>query len=95
MIKSCRQHASWQAPRVKGHSLASIFPPAALPSAILTLRFTPYLRGIDCNDRSIGYPYRRDTISHGTMAAVTIICSIVIVSPPGVSARSAHGSAAL
>lgn len=85
MIKSCHQHASWQAPRVKGHSLASIFPPAALPSVILTLRFTPHLRGIDCNDQSISYPYRRDTISHGTMAAVTIICSIVIVSPPPAS----------
>lgn len=52
---------------------------AALPSVILTLRFTPHLRGIDCNDQSISYPYRRDTISHGTMAAVTIICSIVII----------------
>ncbi|CAI5696086.1 phospholipid phosphatase 2 [Oreochromis niloticus] len=52
---------------------------AALPSAILTLKFKPYQRGIDCNDQSIRYPYRRDTISHGTMAAVTISCSIVII----------------
>ncbi|XP_028252015.1 phospholipid phosphatase 2 [Parambassis ranga] len=52
---------------------------AALPSAILTLKFTPYQRGIYCDDRSISYPYRRDTISHGTMAAVTITCSIVII----------------
>lgn len=52
---------------------------AALPSAILTLRFSPYQRGIDCNDKSISYPYRRDTISHGSMAAVTITCSIVII----------------
>ncbi|XP_038584987.1 phospholipid phosphatase 2 [Micropterus salmoides] len=52
---------------------------AALPSAILTLMFSPYQRGIYCNDESISYPYRRDTISHGTMAAVTIICSIVII----------------
>lgn len=43
--------------------------------------FRPYQRGIYCNDESISYPYRKDTISHGTMAAVTIICSIVIVSP--------------
>ncbi|XP_068607871.1 phospholipid phosphatase 2-like [Brachionichthys hirsutus] len=52
---------------------------AALPSAILTLMFTPYQRGIYCDDQSIRYPYRRDTISHGTMAAVTITCSIVII----------------
>lgn len=52
---------------------------AALPSAILTLMFSPYQRGIYCDDKSISYPYKRDTISHGTMAAVTIICSIVII----------------
>ncbi|XP_068194355.1 phospholipid phosphatase 2-like [Antennarius striatus] len=52
---------------------------AALPSAILTLMFTPYQRGIYCDDKSIRYPYRRDTISHGTMAAVTISCSIIII----------------
>lgn len=57
-----------------------LVPPAGLPSAILTLRFSPYQRGIYCDDQSISYPYRRDTISHGTMAAVTITCSIVIVS---------------
>ncbi len=59
----------------------SLPPPAALPSAILTLMFSPYQRGIYCDDKSISYPYRRDTISHGGMAAVTITCSIVIVSP--------------
>lgn len=42
--------------------------------------FSPYQRGIYCDDESINYPYRRDTISHGGMAAVTITCSIVIVS---------------
>lgn len=42
--------------------------------------FSPYQRGIYCDDKSISYPYRRDTISHGGMAAVTITCSIVIVS---------------
>ncbi|XP_013879012.1 lipid phosphate phosphohydrolase 2 [Austrofundulus limnaeus] len=52
---------------------------AALPSAILTLRFKPYHRGIHCDDESISYPYRRDTITHGTMAAVTITCSLVII----------------
>lgn len=68
--------------RPKTDSLSScLVPPAALPSAILTLRFSPHQRGIYCDDQSINYPYRRDTISHGTMAAVTITCSIVIVSP--------------
>lgn len=52
---------------------------AALPSAILTLTFSPYQRGIDCDDMSISYPYKRATISHGGMAAVTIPCSIVII----------------
>ncbi|XP_015254958.1 PREDICTED: lipid phosphate phosphohydrolase 2 isoform X1 [Cyprinodon variegatus] len=52
---------------------------AALPSAILTLKFTPFKRGIYCNDESINYPYKKDTISHGTMAAVTIGCSMVII----------------
>ncbi|XP_022066839.1 phospholipid phosphatase 2 [Acanthochromis polyacanthus] len=52
---------------------------AALPSGILTLMFSPYQRGIYCDDKTISYPYRRDTISHGAMAAVTITCSIVII----------------
>ncbi|CAG5866637.1 phospholipid phosphatase 2-like [Menidia menidia] len=52
---------------------------AALPSAILTLVFQPYQRGIYCDDKSISYTYRRDTISHGAMAAVTITCSMVII----------------
>ncbi|XP_029612668.1 phospholipid phosphatase 2 [Salmo trutta] len=52
---------------------------AALPSAVLTLMFSPYQRGIYCDDESIRYPYRRDTISHRAMAAVTITSSIVII----------------
>lgn len=54
---------------------------AALPSIILTAMFSPYQRGIYCDDKSISYPYRRDTISHAGIAAVTITCSIFIVSP--------------
>ncbi|XP_064826729.1 phospholipid phosphatase 2-like [Oncorhynchus masou masou] len=52
---------------------------AALPSAVLTLMYSPYQRGIYCDDESIRYPYRRDTISHRAMAAVTIPSSIVII----------------
>ncbi|XP_062325815.1 phospholipid phosphatase 2-like [Osmerus eperlanus] len=51
----------------------------ALPSAILTIMFQPYLRGIDCEDKSISYPFRQATISHGTMAAVTISSSLIII----------------
>lgn len=60
---------------------------AALPSAILTLNFSPYQRDIFCNDQTIKYPYKKDTISHGTMAAVTITCSIVIVRPAHLSVQ--------
>lgn len=72
--------ASWQAPRSNVTPFPPSCPTAGLPSLILTLRFTPHQRGIYCDDQSISYPYRRDTISYATMAAVTIICSIVIVS---------------
>ncbi len=41
----------------------------------------PYQRGIYCQDESISYPLRPDTISHVTMAVVTITCTIIIVSP--------------
>ncbi|KAL1021982.1 hypothetical protein UPYG_G00020720 [Umbra pygmaea] len=52
---------------------------AALPSAILTLLFSPYQRGIYCDDESIKYPYRRSTVSHRAMAAVTLTSSVVII----------------
>ncbi|KAJ8274141.1 hypothetical protein COCON_G00087660 [Conger conger] len=54
-------------------------PAAALPSVILTVIFSPYQRGIYCDDESISYPYRRDTITHATMAAVTISFSVIII----------------
>ncbi|XP_036412403.1 phospholipid phosphatase 2 [Colossoma macropomum] len=52
---------------------------AAMPCMILTLMFKPYQRGVYCDDESIRYPYKSDTISHGMMAAVTIPCSIIII----------------
>ncbi|XP_017351540.2 phospholipid phosphatase 2 [Ictalurus punctatus] len=52
---------------------------AALPFVIMTIMFQPYQRGVNCSDQSIRYPYKSDTISHSMMAAVTIICSIVII----------------
>lgn len=54
--------------------------------------FSPYQRGIYCDDTSISYPYKRDTISHGSMAAVTITCSIVIVSVSAVPPTSMPGN---
>lgn len=53
--------------------------------------FSPYQRGIYCDDTSISYPYKRDTISHGSMAAVTITCSIVIVSVSQTSTSLMNG----
>ncbi|XP_077697925.1 phospholipid phosphatase 2 isoform X1 [Eretmochelys imbricata] len=53
---------------------------ASLPFVILTLVNSPYKRGFYCNDDSIRYPYRPDTITHGLMAGVTITCTVLIVS---------------
>ncbi|KAK3513713.1 hypothetical protein QTP70_028765 [Hemibagrus guttatus] len=50
-----------------------------MPFIIMTIMFTPYIRGVYCDDESIRYPYKSDTISHGMMAAVTITCTIVII----------------
>ncbi|XP_031418823.1 phospholipid phosphatase 2 [Clupea harengus] len=52
---------------------------AAMPFLIMTIVFRPYQRGIYCDDESIRYPYKSDTISHGMMAAITISCSIIII----------------
>ncbi|KAF7663079.1 hypothetical protein LDENG_00218870 [Lucifuga dentata] len=53
---------------------------AALPFIIMNIVFKPYQRGIYCNDESIMYPLKPDTITHGLMAAVTISCTVVIIS---------------
>lgn len=52
---------------------------AALPFVILTLVNSPYKRGFYCNDDSIRYPYKADTITHGLMAGVTITSTVLIV----------------
>ncbi|MCI4390845.1 hypothetical protein PGIGA_G00127570 [Pangasianodon gigas] len=52
---------------------------AALPFLLMTVIYRPYQRGVYCDDESIRYPYKSDTISHGMMAAVTITCSIIII----------------
>ncbi|TKS74553.1 Phospholipid phosphatase 2 [Collichthys lucidus] len=53
---------------------------AALPFIIMTIVFKPYQRGIYCDDESIMYPIKPDTITHGMLAAVTISCTVIIIS---------------
>ncbi|KAM6466246.1 phospholipid phosphatase 2 [Liasis olivaceus] len=53
---------------------------ASLPFAILSLVNSPYKRGFYCDDTSIHYPYKSDTITHGVMAGVTISCTVLIIS---------------
>lgn len=57
-----------------------LFAAAALPFIIMTIVFKPYQRGVYCDDESIMYPLRPDTITHGMLAAVTISCTVIIVS---------------
>uniref|UniRef100_A0A3Q2QAE6 Phospholipid phosphatase 2b n=1 Tax=Fundulus heteroclitus TaxID=8078 RepID=A0A3Q2QAE6_FUNHE len=56
-----------------------VFISAALPSIILTMRFKPYQRGIYCDDESIMYPVKSDTITRSMIAAVTICCTVIII----------------
>ncbi|XP_069551193.1 phospholipid phosphatase 2b [Brachyistius frenatus] len=53
---------------------------AALPFIIMTVVFKPYQREIYCDDESIMYPLQPDTITHGMLAAVTISCTVIIIS---------------
>ncbi|KAK2907019.1 hypothetical protein Q8A67_006004 [Cirrhinus molitorella] len=53
---------------------------ASLPFVIMNIMSKPYERGIYCPDESISYPVREDTITHVTLAVVTITCTIIIIS---------------
>ncbi|XP_068176313.1 phospholipid phosphatase 2b [Antennarius striatus] len=53
---------------------------AALPFIVMNIIFKPYERGVYCDDESIMYPIKPDTITHGLLAAVTISCTVVIIS---------------
>lgn len=55
--------------------------------------YKPYQRGIYCDDESIKYPLKPDTITHGMLAAVTISCTVVIVSVAGFFYFSSHALA--
>lgn len=53
---------------------------AGLPFAILTSRHTPFQRGIFCNDESIKYPYKEDTIPYALLGGIIIpFCIIVMI----------------
>ncbi|XP_056615868.1 phospholipid phosphatase 2b [Triplophysa dalaica] len=53
---------------------------ASLPFVIMNIAGRPYERGIYCQDESIGYPLRPDTITHVTLAVVSITCTVIIIS---------------
>ncbi|KAK7824074.1 hypothetical protein U0070_019760, partial [Myodes glareolus] len=50
-----------------------------LPFAILTSRHTPFQRGVFCNDESIKYPYREDTIPYALLGGIIIPFSIIVM----------------
>uniref|UniRef100_A0A0F7YZV4 Phospholipid phosphatase 1 n=1 Tax=Micrurus fulvius TaxID=8637 RepID=A0A0F7YZV4_MICFL len=52
---------------------------AALPFAILTTRGDPFKRGLFCNDESIQYPYKDDTISYQLLAGIIIPLDIIVI----------------
>uniref|UniRef100_A0A3B4FCF2 Phospholipid phosphatase 1 n=1 Tax=Pundamilia nyererei TaxID=303518 RepID=A0A3B4FCF2_9CICH len=70
---------------------------AGLPFAILTLRHSPFHRGFFCNDDSIKYPYKDDTISYqllgGVMIPVTMIVGeCLLVHLNRIKSKSSFGS---
>ncbi|XP_029433090.1 phospholipid phosphatase 1 isoform X2 [Rhinatrema bivittatum] len=52
---------------------------AGLPFAILNLKHSPYKRGFFCNDDSIRYPNKEDTISYELLAGIMIPFTIIII----------------
>ncbi|XP_013861954.1 lipid phosphate phosphohydrolase 1 isoform X2 [Austrofundulus limnaeus] len=73
---------------------------AGLPFAILTFQHRPFRRGFFCNDESIRYPLKDDTISYqllgGVMIPVTIITMVVgeclLVYHSRLTSKSSFGS---
>ncbi|XP_008100990.1 phospholipid phosphatase 1 isoform X2 [Anolis carolinensis] len=52
---------------------------AGLPFAILTARHIPFKRGVFCNDESIQYPYREDTISYQLLAGIIVPFDVIVM----------------
>lgn len=55
---------------------------AGVPFAILNVRHSPFRRGFFCNDDSIKYPYKDDTISYELLGGVMIPVTVLTVSAP-------------
>ncbi|XP_020661213.1 phospholipid phosphatase 1 isoform X2 [Pogona vitticeps] len=52
---------------------------AGLPFAILTARHTPFKRGLFCNDESIQYPYKEDTIPYELLAGIIVPFDVIVI----------------
>uniref|UniRef100_A0A8D0GI88 Phospholipid phosphatase 1 n=1 Tax=Sphenodon punctatus TaxID=8508 RepID=A0A8D0GI88_SPHPU len=52
---------------------------AGLPFAILNVRHIPFKRGVFCNDESIQYPYKADTISYELLAGIIVPFDIIVI----------------
>lgn len=76
----CLWSSSSSSVHVNIMTYTSVSTAAALPFIVMTIVFKPYQRGVYCDDESIRYPLKPDTITHGMLAAVTITCTVIIVS---------------
>lgn len=54
-------------------------PTVGLPFFILTPQHSPFKRGFFCNDESISYPLREETISYQLLGGVMISFTLVVV----------------
>lgn len=54
--------------------------PVGLPFVILTARHSPFHRGFYCNDDSIKYPSKEETISYQLLGGVMIPVTVLTVS---------------
>lgn len=60
--------------------LSLLFLLVGLPFAILTIQHKSFKRGFFCNDDSIKYPYKEDTISYQLLGGVMIPVTLLTVS---------------
>ncbi|KAF6126455.1 phospholipid phosphatase 1 [Phyllostomus discolor] len=52
---------------------------AGLPCVILNARHAPFQRGLFCNDESIKYPYKEDTIPYALLGGIIIPFSVIVM----------------
>lgn len=69
----------WQA-EVKQLSTFFFIFSVGLPFFILTPQHNPFKRGFFCNDESIRYPLKEDTISYQLLGGVMIPFTLIVVS---------------